>query len=99
MKNPPNIQNIPIRTEAGRKIRKAFVESLPACQADFAELELRVVAASSEHIVKQLAKLLPASREWMVNKGYITQDGEALQLTPAGYAYFIKIYNGPLGVR
>ena len=45
----PNLQNIPVRSEAGRKIRKAFVPrdgfTLLAC--DYSQIELRVMAALS----------------------------------------------------
>lgn len=54
---------------------------------------------TSEHIIKDIAKLLPASRRWLEEKGYVTQDGGAVQLTPAGYYYLIRIYSGPLGVE
>ena len=43
----PNLQNIPVRSEAGRKIRKAFVpragRTLLSC--DYSQIELRVMAA------------------------------------------------------
>ncbi|QGG55623.1 DNA polymerase I [Paenibacillus sp. B01] len=43
----PNLQNIPIRLEEGRKIRKAFVPSEPdwlILAADYSQIELRVLA-------------------------------------------------------
>lgn len=89
----PNIQNIPVRTEEGRKIRKALEKHLPVIEIDYAEVEWQVVA-HREDIVKQVAKLLPASRAWLEKKGYITQEGDCIQLTAAGYEYFIDIYNG-----
>lgn len=49
--NNPNIQNIPIRTEKGRKIRKAFVardENHTILSADYSQIELRVIASMSE---------------------------------------------------
>lgn len=52
----------------------------------------------NEHIIKTVAGLLPASRRWLEQKGYITQDSDAIQLTPAGYEYFIKIWK-PEGVK
>ncbi len=42
----PNLQNIPIRTELGRQVRRAFVAE-PGCQligADYSQVELRVMA-------------------------------------------------------
>ena len=50
----PNLQNIPIRTEQGREIRKAFVPS-PGCvmmSADYSQIELRIMAhlCGDEHL-------------------------------------------------
>ncbi len=47
----PNLQNIPIRTEKGREIRKAFVprdENHVLLAADYSQIELRIIAALSE---------------------------------------------------
>lgn len=47
----PNIQNIPVRTEKGRQIRKAFIaenkEDYQLMAADYSQIELRVIAALS----------------------------------------------------
>ncbi len=46
----PNLQNIPVRSEAGRKIRKAFVprEGFTLLSCDYSQIELRVMAALSQ---------------------------------------------------
>lgn len=49
--NNPNLQNIPIRTERGRQVRKAFVpknKDYVLMAADYSQIELRVIAALSE---------------------------------------------------
>jgi len=48
--NDPNLQNIPVRSEAGREIRKAFVprdDNHTLFAADYSQVELRIMAALS----------------------------------------------------
>ncbi len=49
--NNPNLQNIPIRTERGREVRKAFIprdRDHILLAADYSQIELRIIAALSE---------------------------------------------------
>ena len=48
----PNLQNIPVRSEAGRKIRKAFVprDGFTLLSCDYSQIELRVMAAISQDV-------------------------------------------------
>ncbi len=56
----PNIQNIPVRTEIGRKFRKFFTasEGKLLCDADYSQIELRVLAALAhdEVMIKTFAE-------------------------------------------
>ena len=51
----PNLQNIPVRTERGKEIRKAFVPGTPEgviVSADYSQIELRIMAhlSGDEHL-------------------------------------------------
>lgn len=49
--NNPNLQNIPIRTDRGRQVRKAFIsrnKDYVLLSADYSQIELRIIAALSE---------------------------------------------------
>ncbi len=51
--NNPNLQNIPIRTERGREVRKAFIpenDDSYIVSADYSQIELRLIAEISQDI-------------------------------------------------
>ena len=57
----PNLQNIPIRTERGKEIRKAFIPSRPdglIVSADYSQIELRIMAHLScdTHLIEAFRK-------------------------------------------
>jgi len=56
----PNLQNIPIRTELGRELRRAFVPGRPGhalLSADYSQIELRLLAhlSGDEHMLADFA--------------------------------------------
>jgi DNA polymerase-1 len=62
----PNLQNIPIRTEAGRRIRQAFVapEGFTLLAADYSQIELRIMAhlSADKGLLKAFEKELDVHR-------------------------------------
>ena len=64
----PNLQNIPIRTALGRKIRRAFVAGEPdlvLLAADYSQIELRILAhvSGDEHLKDAFARQADIHRE------------------------------------
>jgi DNA polymerase-1 len=64
----PNLQNIPIRTELGRRIRRAFVAGRPdlaLLAADYSQIELRILAhvSGDEHLRDAFARNADIHRE------------------------------------
>jgi len=80
----PNLQNIPIRTEKGREIRKAFIprnEDYVLMAADYSQIELRIIAELSrdkgmmEAFIQGLdIHTATASRVFGVGIGEVTKD-------------------------
>lgn len=79
----PNLQNIPIRTELGRQIRRAFV-ARPGCvllSCDYAQIELRLAAAMAkdERMIQAFAQgedihKTTAAAMWHVSLDEVTAD-------------------------
>jgi DNA polymerase-1 len=64
----PNLQNIPIRTELGRRIRRAFVAGAPELTllaADYSQIELRILAhvSGDEHLKEAFRRGVDVHRE------------------------------------
>ena len=87
----PNLQNIPIRTEQGREIRKAFVPGAPGTvmmSADYSQIELRVMAhlCGDAHLVAafregQDVHAATASKIFRVPVGEVTADQRRMAKT------------------
>ncbi len=82
--NNPNLQNIPVRTERGREIRKAFVarnEDYLLLAADYSQIELRIMAhlSQDEALIEAFNNNLDihtatAAKVYGVNLNEVTKD-------------------------
>lgn len=99
----PNLQNIPIRTEEGREIRKAFIpnnEDWVLLAADYSQVELRVLADISEDEALQEAFKKghdihneTASKVFGVEPGEVTSDmRREAKVINFGIAYGMSAY-------
>jgi DNA polymerase-1 len=100
----PNLQNIPIRSEVGRQIRRAFIAA-PGClllAADYAQVELRILA----HITREPALVeafdaeedihrITASRLFGIDPSAVTKDHRRLAKT---VTYAIIYGQSPFGL-
>ena len=82
--NNPNLQNIPIRTKNGQKIRKAFIprnSDFELMAADYSQIELRVIASMSKdnNMIEAFVKnqdihTITASKIYNVNPDEVTRE-------------------------
>jgi DNA polymerase-1 len=81
----PNLQNIPIRTEEGRKIRRAFIatEGHKLASADYSQIELRLLSEVAE---------VPALRKAF-------QDGVDIHAMTASEMFGVPVKNMPGEIR
>ena len=87
----PNLQNIPIRTEEGREIRKAFVSGRPdwvMMSADYSQIELRLMAhfCGDEHLLDAFrhgvdVHAATAAKIFRVSVGEVTADQRRIAKT------------------
>ena len=87
----PNLQNIPIRTERGKEIRKAFVPSRPdgvIMSADYSQIELRIMAHLScdAHLIEafrngQDVHSMTAAKIFGINLEDVTQEQRRIAKT------------------
>ena len=87
----PNLQNIPIRTERGKEIRKAFVPSRPdglIVSADYSQIELRIMAHLScdKHLIEafragQDVHAITASKIFGISLEEVTSDQRRIAKT------------------
>ena len=87
----PNLQNIPVRTERGKEIRKAFVPSHPdgvIVSADYSQIELRIMAHLScdQHLVSAFRSgedvhAMTAAKIFGIPLGEVTADQRRIAKT------------------
>ena len=87
----PNLQNIPLRTERGKEIRKAFVPSRPdglIVSADYSQIELRIMAHLScdKHLIEafragQDVHAITASKIFGISLEEVTSDQRRIAKT------------------
>jgi DNA polymerase-1 len=105
----PNVQNIPIRTEAGREIRRAFVaapESEGLLVADYAQIEFRVLAhlAGDEALVEAFlggedVHATVAGMVWGLPPDQVDRDLRArVKMVTYGLAYGLSAYGLAQGI-
>ena len=94
----PNLQNIPIRTPLGRRIRRAFVAGAPdttLVAADYSQIELRILAhvSGDEHLADAFARGVDIHRETAARvlrkePGDVTSDERSMaKMVNFGLAY------------
>jgi DNA polymerase-1 len=105
----PNVQNIPIRTETGREIRRAFVAAPEAeglLVADYAQIEFRVLAhlAGDEALVAAFlggedVHATVAGMVWGLPPGQVDRDLRArVKMVTYGLAYGLSAYGLAQGI-
>ena len=87
----PNLQNIPIRTERGKEIRKAFIPSHPdgvILSADYSQIELRIMAHLScdAHLINAFRNgedvhAMTAAKIFGINLDEVTSDQRRIAKT------------------
>ena len=87
----PNLQNIPVRTERGKEIRKAFVPSSPdgiILSADYSQIELRIMAHLSQdrHLIDAFrhnldVHAMTAAKIFGIDIGDVTSDQRRIAKT------------------
>jgi DNA polymerase-1 len=99
----PNLQNIPIRTEAGRRIREAFVVGEGFAElmtADYSQIEMRIMAHLSEDagLIEAFRSgrdfhSVTASRVFSVDAGEVTAEMRAkIKAMNYGLAYGLSAF-------